>query len=59
MKQYYTGIIFFSDDKKVSPRKYRNITNIGRFKLFTANCGGSYFNLYDKATKKFIARYYV
>jgi len=58
MKQYYTAIIFFMPAQEITPRKYRNITNIKKFTLFAANCGAYYFNYYDKATKEYKGRIY-
>jgi len=58
MKQYYTAIIFFMPAQEITPRKYRNITNIKKFKFFAALSGGYYFNYYDKATKEYKGRIY-
>jgi len=58
MKQYYTAIIFFMPSQEITPRKYRNITNIKKFKFFAALSGGYYFNYYDKATKEYKGRIY-
>jgi len=58
MKQYYTAIIFFMPSQEITPRKYRNITNIKKFKFFAASSGGYYFNYYDKATKEYKGRIY-
>ena len=58
MKQYYTAIIFFNNDQEILPRKYRNITDIKKFKFFAATSGGYYFNYYDKTTKEFKGRIY-
>jgi hypothetical protein len=58
MKQYYTAIIFFMPAQEITPRKYRNITNIKKFKFFAASSGGYYFNYYDKATKEYKGRIY-
>jgi len=44
--------------QEITPRKYRNITNIKKFAIFATISGGYYFNYYDKATKEYKGRIY-
>lgn len=53
-KQLFTCIIFFPPTIKPGPSKYRNITDLDKFKRFAANKDAVYMNVYDKLTKKFI-----
>lgn len=56
----YTCIIFF-EDKNKTPYKFRNVNINGIKKLITYGNKHQvkYFNVYDKATKKFIERVYI
>ena len=40
-------------------RKYRNISNIANFTNFARSINADYFNLYEKATRKFQERIYI
>ena len=53
-KQIFTCIIFFPTAIKPGPSKYRNITDLDKFKRFAANRDAIYMNVYDKLTKQFI-----
>lgn len=57
--EYYNAIIFFSPEKNITPRKYRNINNMISFKKFALKEGGLYINFYHKKTKDFFCRMYV
>jgi len=53
-KQLYTCIMFFPQSIKPRLSKYRNITDLDKFKRFAANRDAIYMNVYDKLTKQFI-----
>lgn len=57
-KTTFTAIIFKADK---TPAKYRNITNVQKFKMFVLECfpGALYINLYNKQTKQFAERIYL
>ena len=57
-KQTFTAIIFKADK---TAAKYRNITNVQKFKTFALECfpGALYINLYNKHTKQFAERIYL
>jgi|GEM_PF-1135680 len=57
-RQTFTAIIFKADK---SAAKYRNITNVQKFKLFVLDRfpNALYINLYDKQTKQFWERIYI
>lgn len=54
--EYYTAIIFFSEEKNIQPRKYRNINNLDNFMRFADKQGGLYVNFYFKKNKAFYCR---
>lgn len=56
MTKSYTAIVFFPENLKIRPRKYRNITRLENFLKFAQNSGGLYVNLYSTKDKKFEAR---
>jgi hypothetical protein len=56
MTELYTAIIFYKPDTGITPRKYRNISNIENFAKFAIKSGGWYMNLYFKKNKKFAIR---
>ena len=51
---YRTAIIFFPEEKKMRPHKYRNINQVEKFMQFAATKGAVYVNFYDKKKKTFI-----
>lgn len=51
---YYTCILFFSEEIDRRPTKYHNIRHIENFKAFAASKGAKTINVYDKKTKAFI-----
>jgi hypothetical protein len=57
-KPIFTAIIFKADK---TPAKYRNITNVQKFKMFVLDRFPSalYINLYNKQTKQFAERIYL
>jgi HD superfamily phosphohydrolase YqeK len=57
-KKIFTAIIFKADK---TAAKYRNITNVEKFKTFALNQfpGALYINLYYKQTKQFAKRIYL
>jgi len=57
-KTTYTAIIFKADK---TAAKYRNITNVQKFKMFVLDRFPSalYINLYNKQTKQFAERIYL
>lgn len=56
---YYNAIIFFKEEKNLTPRKYRNINNIDNFINYAKKCDGYYINFYHKKNKIFFCRKYV
>lgn len=56
-KTLYSAIVFMADNTPV--RKYRNIGNINNFINFARSINADYFNLYEKATRKFYERIYI
>lgn len=56
-KTLYSAIVFMADNTPV--RKYRNVTNINSFINFARSINADYFNLYEKATRKFYERIYI
>jgi hypothetical protein len=57
--EYYNAIIFFKPEKKLAPRKYRNIGSLDNFINFAKKSDGHYINFYHKKTKDFFCRKYV
>lgn len=56
MIKTFNAIIFFDQNAKIQPRKYRNITKIDNFLKFALKSGGLYVNLYNAKDRKFEAR---
>ena len=56
-KILYSAIVFMADNTPA--RKYRNISNINSFTNFAKSINADYFNLYEKATRKFYERIYI
>lgn len=59
MTKYYTAIVFFKPETGISPRKYRNISNVENFLKFALKSDGWYVNLYFKENRKFAYRKFV
>jgi hypothetical protein len=58
-KQLYSATIFFSNDTKMRPRKYRNISNKISFIKFAEKINGGHINFYCQNSKDFIYRHYI
>lgn len=54
----YSCIVFFHEDMKRRPVKYRKVSNIERFKKFAHSdlTGWLYFNYYDRESRQYIGR---
>ena len=59
MKQKYNAIIFFNPEMAITPRKYRNITQLENFLIYAKKSGGWYVNLYNAKDRKFELRKYL
>ena len=59
MKQKYNAIIFFSPERAILPRKYRNITQLENFLIYAKKSGAWYVNLYNAKDRKFELRKYL
>ena len=55
----FSATIFFPDDRKLRPRKYRNINNKQRFIQFAEKSGGKYVNFYCMESKEYQFRVYL
>jgi hypothetical protein len=51
---YYTCILFFSEEINRRPTKYHNIRHLDNFKAFAATKGAIAINVYNKKTKAFV-----
>lgn len=51
---YYTCILFFSEEINRRPTKYHNIRHLDNFKAFAATKGAKAINVYNKKTKTFV-----
>jgi len=51
---YYTCILFFSEEINRRPTKYHNIRHLDNFKAFAATIGAKAINVYNKKTKAFV-----
>jgi hypothetical protein len=58
-KTIYNAIVFFEPEKKIRPRKYRNISNIYGFSNFCCISGAKYINFYFAKDKQFSHRVYL
>ena len=54
-KEKFSATVFFAPGT-LKPRKYRNITQPGRFEAYMTHKGAYYINYYDAATGVFKAR---
>jgi hypothetical protein len=59
MQTKFNAIIFFSPEMAITPRKYRNISQLQNFLNYAKKSGGWYVNLYNAKDKKFEARKYL
>ena len=55
----YNAIIFFKPEANKKVRKYRNISNLPAFIIFTQSLNAWYCNIYDAKTKKYYKRIYL
>lgn len=56
MTKSYTAIVFYPENAKIRPRKYRNISRLDNFLEFARKSGAIYVNLYSTKDRKFEAR---
>ena len=58
-KQLLSATIFFDDDTKCRPRKYRKISNKMSFIKYAEKLNAGYINFYCQKSKEFLYRYYI
>jgi hypothetical protein len=56
MQNIYTAIVFFEPELNIPPRKYRKITNLNNFAIFSRKAGAKYINVYERKTRQFYCR---